>query len=408
MSERPRLLLVGPYEKDSDFDQIFLLITERYLRSAEVLTAAPFGADMTAQLARRVHAYGSLLEAEEFGVIWTVGGGIEGATQQFAFRRAASPELYQEFERSSSTERQRMVSLAFGDAPLTNPYIPSPLDYPLNAGAVTVLNSVGISHILDDPSLRKERIDLLRGLTFVSVRDKESSNLLAALGVSHRLAPDVVHAVNLLHPGQRDRESEVAVVQIFADTLAVLGPRRVAHALVRSTALRGLPIRVVHLVTFWGEQSVGRSEELVWYVKQTAPGTDIELVASESPIDLVDQIRHARVVICDDQHVRIAASAYKIPRVLLWSYHDKSSRYHRFWDPDMPYDVLPDDLDEAIGKAMSAADDPTVIEHSEKLTQLAHDNLEYLANQVMTAVRTQTSDEKAQRMRMRREHRDRP
>lgn len=400
----PRVLMVGPYEKDSDFDQVFLLITEQYLHAAQMVTAAPVGADLTAQLDRYVHAYGPLLEAEEFDAIWTVGGGIGGATPEFAFLRAASPEAYREFEPSSREERQLMLRKVFGDAPTTNPYIPSPLAYPLNAGTVTVLNSVDIRYIVVDSSHVEKHIALLRGLTLVSIRDKESSNLLDALGIEHRLAPDAVHAVNLLRPAERNPDSDVALVQIFPDTLSVLGPKRVAEALVRSEALRGLRIRVVHLVTFWAKDSVASSEELVRHVKEAAPSTDIEVVVPGKPLDIVDEISQARIVICDDQHMRIAASAYKIPRVLLWTFHDKASSYHRYWDPEMPYDVMLDGLDEAIVKAMAAADDPKVSEHSDELTQLAHDNLTYLADKVMTVVTTQTSEDKARRMRIRREH----
>lgn len=70
---KPRIMMVGPYEMYQAFDQVFLLITERYVRGASVTTTAPFEADMTAQLDRHVHPYGQLLNAEQFDAIWTVG-----------------------------------------------------------------------------------------------------------------------------------------------------------------------------------------------------------------------------------------------------------------------------------------------------------------------------------------------
>jgi hypothetical protein len=58
----PRVLMVGAYERDNLGDLLFLLVTERYLPHAEIVSAAPFGADMTTLLDRRVHAYGPLLQ----------------------------------------------------------------------------------------------------------------------------------------------------------------------------------------------------------------------------------------------------------------------------------------------------------------------------------------------------------
>jgi hypothetical protein len=52
---------VGPYERDNVGDLLFLLVTERYLPDAQITASAPFGADMTALLDRKVHAYGPLL-----------------------------------------------------------------------------------------------------------------------------------------------------------------------------------------------------------------------------------------------------------------------------------------------------------------------------------------------------------
>lgn len=61
-SRPPRVLTVGAYERDNVGDLLFLLVTEQYLRDAEVVAAAPFDADMTSLLDRQVHAYGPLLQ----------------------------------------------------------------------------------------------------------------------------------------------------------------------------------------------------------------------------------------------------------------------------------------------------------------------------------------------------------
>jgi len=106
-----------------------------------------------------------------------------------------------------------------------SPYIPSPLDHPRNAGAITVLNSVGLSGVrgIEDPARREALVALLRGQTFIAVRDRGSSRLLERLGIEHALAPDVVHALGVLWPAERDPDAGVAVVQISSAILRTLG-----------------------------------------------------------------------------------------------------------------------------------------------------------------------------------------
>ena len=98
----PRVLAVGPYERDNVGDLLFLLVTEHYLRGADVTAAAPFGADMTALLDRRVPAYAPLLHDEDFDVVWTVGGQVGGIDARRAFRISASPRAFRAFERGSA------------------------------------------------------------------------------------------------------------------------------------------------------------------------------------------------------------------------------------------------------------------------------------------------------------------
>ena len=143
----PRVLVVGAYERDNFGDLLFLLVTERYLAEAEVVAAAPFAADMTALLDRRIHAYGPLLQREAFDVIWTAGGQVGALDVERAYRMSAPPAAYRGFRRRSRRGRERILQRAVGGAPVVSPYIPSTAAYPRNAGAVTVLDSAGLSGI---------------------------------------------------------------------------------------------------------------------------------------------------------------------------------------------------------------------------------------------------------------------
>ena len=364
MSSSPRVLLVGAYERDNFGDLLFLLVTERYLDGAEVVAAAPFSADMRALLDRHVPAYGPLLRDEAFDAIWTVGGQVGRVDLLRAYRMSASPEAWAEFEAAPEAEQSAILEYATGGAPPPSPYIPLPAAYPRNAGAVTVLNSVGIAGARG----REPVVKALRGATAISVRDGSSSALLTELGVGHRLLPDAVHALSRRYPADRDAAADTAIVQISSARLRMLGHARVGRAIARSPQLRGRPVRLLLAGTATGHDAVEDYER----VARAARGVDIAIVPERRPLELVEHIRRARVVVrtCSD-----------VPRVSLSK--PKPTRYAQLWDPDMPYDVGLDQLDDAVGAALAHAATPTAAAHAERLSRAAHENLEQLAELVL-------------------------
>ena len=110
----PRVLLVGAYERDNLGDLLFLLVTEPYLAGCDVVAAAPFSADMTAQLDRRVPAYASLLQRERFDAIWTAGGQVGAIDVARAYRLSAPPRAYRRFVRASDRRRAAILRRATG------------------------------------------------------------------------------------------------------------------------------------------------------------------------------------------------------------------------------------------------------------------------------------------------------
>lgn len=412
----PRVMLVGAYNMDSLGDLLLLLVTEHYLGSADVVAAAPLEADMTAILGRRVPAFGPLLQRQEFDVIWTVGGGIEGLDLEFAYSMSAGDAEYGLYRESSPAQRVRILRRLAGDEPIHHAYIPSPLAHPLNRSAITVINSVGIAHALgsgyvDVPAPRREAIaSLLRGTTFVSVRDKESGDVLTGLGVEHSLAPDAVHAVSALQPGRWNPASDVAIFQIKSGNLATLGVDNVAAALAGSAGLRGMRIRILLSGVHRGIDSFEEKADLVRRVKDLAPSTDVELITERRPLELAARIRDARIVVGDSHHMRVVASAYKVPRVSLNGGVplpiDKLTRYMRTWDSGMPFDISLDELDGAVARAFVAAEVPAVLARSDELTVLASRNLSSLATCALTMASTQTAAERAERVSYRRRQSD--
>lgn len=391
--DRPRVLTVGAYERDNVGDLLFLLVTERYLSGARVVAAAPFAADMRPLLDRRVAAHGPLLRDEAFDVIWTVGGQVGAVDVARAYRMSAPPRAYRRYARASPRRRAALLERATGGVPLGSPYIPSPLDHPRNAGAISVLNSVGLSGVggIEDEARRAALIALLRGQTSIAVRDRASSRLLDRLGIEHVLAPDAVHALGVLWPAERDPDADTAVLQVSSAILRSLGHAAVGARLAASPALRGRPVRLLLAGTATGHDRVADYEELMRH----APGLDLAILEERRPLDVVDRIRRARVVIGTSLHVRIIAAAYGVPRVSLARW--KPAQYARTWDPDMPYGVALDDLDAAIAAAESAGRRPEVAERSAAVVRHAHEHLDALARRVLALAARDTPAGRAAR-----------
>jgi hypothetical protein len=296
-----------------------------------------------------------------------------------------SPAEYSRYRAASPSEQRALIQQAFHGAPLVSPYIPNPGSFPRNAGAVSVLNSVGLSGAgVLPPHVREEVVEVLRSTDVVSVRDRESSAFLHRVGVKHSLMPDVVHAVSLLEPYEPDPHSDIAVVQFSTRLLERVGHDRLARKLVRSPHLAGMRIQLLMAGTAPKHDSAEDLERVAGSVHRLDPGREIEVLTDRRPLDIVHQIRRARVVIGTSLHVRIVAAAYGVPRVTMRRV--KPTRYAAHWDELMPYDVRIVDLDDALAAALAAGRRSEVRAASERLSTLADDNVRGIADQVSEVV----------------------
>lgn len=390
---KPRILSGGSLDVDNFGDLLFFLITEKYLPDVEFIPTAPFGWDMTVPFGRRVHRYVPLLASEPVDAIWTPGGEIGGAsTFDGVFKLSAPPEAYKRFMMSTETQRRKTIEENMGGMPVpqaVHPYIPPNVEYPINANAITVVNSMGMSQFMTDlpDSLRVRRHSFLHELAVISVRDRESSKLLTSLDISHTLAPDLVHTLRILLPPTHPVNSDIAIFQIDQPTLMEVGIENMARALAACTKPHNLRIRILMTGTWRGADSMTDNSKLVNALSEQAPDRDIKMILTRRPFELVDHIRRARVVIGTSLHLRIVACAYDVPRVtLIKPFSDKLTRYSRLWDPDMPYDVSVDDLGSSLSKALERAHDTSLAEQSNQLSRLADENLKKIVAYVMSLI----------------------
>lgn len=372
---------MGAYERDNFGDLLLLLQTEHYLPdNADIVTGAPFATDMTALLDRKIPAYGPLLEQESFDAVWTVGGEVGGANLQQAFCMIASDEELDLWRVASDSAKGEMVGARTGATPIDSPYMPRLAAYSKNAAAVQVLNSVGFAGVSKLSAERQQVVhEISRSADRISVRDRASSAWLRQKGVAHTLAPDLVHTIGRTRPARGPKNEELALVQISEPEIKRRGVQTVAEAIAKSVHLSRYTIKFFVAGTAPGHDSVDRYQDLSRRIREISPDQRIEISHLRRPYDLVDELSTASLWVGLSLHGRIISSAYGIPRVSFTK--NKVDAYSSTWDPDMPWGVTMDRLDDAIELALSPSQQSASAVGGD-LAALAEKNIRSAVNEI--------------------------
>lgn len=402
-----RVMLVGPYERDNLGDLLFPLVTERYLRTAEVVHGVPFAASTQRLLKRSLPPYGPLLERERFDVVWSVGGQLGGVDAWRAYRMGAASYALERAAAASPDDRQAQLRAAAGGVAIGLPYVPAVVEYAASAGALTVVNSAGLSTVQGaDERHGAAMLAALRGASAIAVRDPASSQLLERHDIAHELAPDAVHALGILRPTRRPRDADVAIVQLSHRTFERLGHDAIAQGLVAAFGTRGQRVRLLPAGLANGHDDPADLALLQERLAALAPGLRVETLETRDPWALVDEIATARLVISTSLHLRIIASAYATPRVSLA--RRKVSSYARHWDPGMPFGVQLAELPAAVSEALASDGDPEQLAAARRLAMRADGHLGALAARVLERAAADTRHARAARTEMRRQLRPVP
>lgn len=347
-----RVLLIGAYERDNFGDLLFLVQTEHYLAGHDLLPAAPFAGDMTALLGTTIPAYGPYLERERFDHVWTVGGEVGATTFAGALAMSLPRDVYRVYRDADDATKERMLVELRGQIHQDTPYMPRLSSYPLNLGAGTVLHSVGLAGLPKQPAPRqREILHVFREATSVNVRDTHSSAILTDNDIEHTLSPDLVHTIARTRPQRRPADPTDVLIQISDAHLRQRGHQAYAEAIARSPHLAGLPIRLFLAGTARGHDSVASYRRIIKLARAVDPNLDIAICRARRPLDLVDTIASAKLWIGLSLHGRIVSAAYGVPRVSIVK--RKLDDYARSWDPDMPFGITEETLDDAVATALS-------------------------------------------------------
>jgi hypothetical protein len=386
------VLLVGAYERENFGDLLFLLQTRPWLEGVELLATAPFAGAMTRTLGFDIPAYAPLLRQGPVPAVWVVGGEVGGTTVADAYRMSAGLSANDGAALEQRTQAQPLVSPGGNDFGAysaldrkerirhlekvsglnvaASPYLPRMSASPATFGATLVINSVGLSamrRLIGDRA--DETWGAIREASYVSVRDRASSDLLTRRGLSHTLAPDLVQGIVRTRPRSRPRDLDLALVQVKAKVLDEFGIEKLAQILMSSRALSGFRIRFFSAGPARGHDSIELYDELAKVCLALAPERIVDVSTSLLPFEKVDEIAHCGLFIGTSLHGLIISSAYDVPRVGLEL--DKLVQYARSWGETMPVGVPMGDIDAAVSTALAEATKSAASGRSLELAELA-------------------------------------
>ncbi|MGA1835723.1 polysaccharide pyruvyl transferase family protein [Herbiconiux sp. 11R-BC] len=375
MNERsPSVLLIGAYERENFGDLLFLLRTRAYLGDSETTASAPFSGEMLELLGERIPAYSEALAERPHDAVWVVGGEVGGTTVSDAYRMSATDEEWTQYQQSPQKERWARLEQVSGMRVAASPYLPRMSAFPQTYGSALVVNSVGLSgmrRLLGDR--RDETLGAVREAAFVSVRDRQSSDLLRQLSITHTLAPDLVHTLTIDEPGIADKQSDLALVQVKGNVLSRYGAAELARVLATSRNLADYRIRLFSAGSARGHDSFELYQDVVDEFRKMAPGRQIDISTQMRPMDKAAEIASAGLWLGTSLHGLIISTAYDVPRVALEL--DKLVRYAETWEETMPFGVALDDIDAAVDSALAASEASVKSKRSLDLAQQAQSSI---------------------------------
>lgn len=384
--DNPQVTLVGAYERDNFGDLLFLLQTRHYVEtiSRNVVASAPFSARAGGPLPESIRRYASTVAECHPDAVWVVGGEVGSTSVADAFLISASARDFSDFRSQSKRGRIRYLEHVSGLEPSAMAYLPRMSALPHTHGSSLIVNSVGLNGIRGLWGSRQEdAIASLREATFISVRDRRSSEFLRQLSIEHLLAPDLIHSISLNHEPNGEPEPNVALIQVKARVLMQYGPEEFAEALAKSRELKKFQLRLFTAGLARGHDSVELYGQVVESFRRLAPDRDISLSTSLLPWEKADEIARCGLWIGTSLHGLIISTAYDVPRVGLEL--KKLAGYAETWGEPMPTGVSLHDLDGAVEQALLLATASKKSGRALELGQLAEANVKNAVAEALNA-----------------------
>lgn len=370
-----KTLAIGAYERENFGDLLFLHVTAALLGDgSEISAGTPFAPSRSSLGERTMVRYSDELAARSYDRVWVVGGEVGGARMSSAFGMSAEDSEHQAYLAASRADRRKQLEAAAGQRWFTAPYMPHLPGFQ----GVYVINSVGLYGI---GGLRGRELwsayKALHRADYVSVRERYSHRLLTAMGIRHRVAPDMVHAIRATGLIRAERRQPVVLVQVREESLREFGAERVAHVLTKSPAIAHLGIRLFRAGSARGHDSLELYERIADRIRRIDPGRPVSISDASTSIEKATEIAGASLWVGTSLHGNIVSTAFGVPRVGLAN--RKVDRYCATWGDPMPFATQIRDLDSAAETALRTASLAKVAAYTESMSARALENFRLAA-----------------------------
>ncbi|KFF59363.1 hypothetical protein JF66_11805 [Cryobacterium sp. MLB-32] len=383
----PTVVLIGAFERDNFGDLLFYQLTKTYLGERGIVAGSVIGADMRSLLGTQVYPQSDLLAARAWDAVWVVGGEVGGVTTENALAMSLPEVEGAIFDAASTMGRTALSRFLSDSAPVDPAYLPVLSRFPLNEQTPLILNSVGLGNMAAEGSGPEAdtAIAVLRGASAVNVRDTSSQDFAHSVGVSTRLAPDIVHSISLHHPELRwehvPAHSPYFIFQASTTVIAKYGVENVARAIVNLAVQTGWRPVLLLAGLARHHDSPHQYEQVVQEIKRHSPHLTPAVLATRKPLELAAWIAQSQLWLGTSLHGRIIANSFLRPRVSLENL--KVTHYAQTWDREFPVSVPLDQIGEAVSAAVIAAALPANSAVSLELAQASRRATEHLVTEYL-------------------------
>lgn len=324
------ILTVGAYERDNFGDYLFYELLKRALPDDNLIPASVIYSDMRDEYGIITIPYDFALRNYPFDAVWVVGGEVGSISVPIALQMSLKGDQYWYYSTNSETSIATTLERMHGaNRQNSRAYIPSVELYDYKSPLI--INSVGLSFSEKSPEL----ISTLTGAAYVGVRENRSYNWCKEQGIEANMSPDVVHSLPLYY-NPRKKRGVGLVFQASARYMEANKLVLVEKALVETLKrIRVNELTIIAAGTANFHDSIEQYDTLAQ--KLRSYGIVVNTPNTRKPLEIVDYISSAALVVGTSLHLRIVASAYGVKRISLEN--EKLDHYAQQWDPEQPYSV---------------------------------------------------------------------
>lgn len=381
------LIAYGAYDRHNYGDLLFAIVLKHYLEADgrfRVLIAGTKRSDLSEFGALPTISLKEALEAtrDQPKVKLIVAGGECLTAQWESIIGYLAPQaVYYPIKAMPYLLGHRLfirLSRALTSIPSDLPLVPAERELP---GYQVMYNSVGGNGISRKrPLLHEAIVRNLRDCSYLSVRDRETSDELQRLGIKHTLVPDCAVLISDLYPQQPASDEPGHIVFHISDHFSRRRIDALAQQLRQISINTGLKIALLTI-----GKAPGHSDDEPLDKLQSLLGERAFRVSSGHIQDIIRCIATSKLYCGTSLHGAITAMTYAVPQIALFPRRViKLSSFLKTWVPAHACDFAEvEDLSKRACSLMTSFGDGQKIELQnvvQRLKERVHDNLVHMAN----------------------------